>query len=294
MRILVACPECNRRYDASKRKIGSRFRCLCGEILTVRPPREQESAVIRCSSCGSPREQSDNRCGFCGADFTIHERDLHTVCPQCLARVSDRARYCSHCGCTLTADMAAGEQSEMSCPCCGEEAKLASRQLTASRVSVLECPHCAGLWLSAGSFKTLRDQVAEQKTHVDISMTPSGQPRMKLAYKQERVRYRKCIVCGKMMHRRQYGRGSGVILDTCREHGIWFDEGELHQVLEWIRLGGRTDRPVVPGEKAEREPSVESRLSDETIRRAYVRERPRDFLDEVFDGLFTAFGNFLD
>ena len=40
------------------------------------------------------------------------------------------------------------------------------------------------------------------------------------------------------MHRRNYGRKSGVILDTCRQHGVWFDQGELDSVLEWIRHGG--------------------------------------------------------
>jgi hypothetical protein len=30
-----------------------------------------------------------------------------------------------------------------------------------------------------------------------------------------------------------------VIVDTCREHGIWLDGGELRQLLEWTRAGGQ-------------------------------------------------------
>ena len=40
------------------------------------------------------------------------------------------------------------------------------------------------------------------------------------------------------MHRRNYGRRSGVLVDTCRSHGIWFDPEELEAVLRWIRSGG--------------------------------------------------------
>ena len=51
--------------------------------------------------------------------------------------------------------------------------------------------------------------------------------------------YRPCPECGKLMHRRNYGRKSGVILDTCAAHGIWFDLGELDRVLGWVHGGGR-------------------------------------------------------
>jgi Zn-finger nucleic acid-binding protein len=40
------------------------------------------------------------------------------------------------------------------------------------------------------------------------------------------------------MNRRNYGRRSGVIVDVCTEHGVWFDFGELSRILAWIRDGG--------------------------------------------------------
>ena len=40
------------------------------------------------------------------------------------------------------------------------------------------------------------------------------------------------------MTRRHYGRGSGVIIDVCREHGVWFDPDELPRILAWVRSGG--------------------------------------------------------
>ena len=40
------------------------------------------------------------------------------------------------------------------------------------------------------------------------------------------------------MNRANYGRKSGVIIDSCRQHGLWFDAHELGGILHWIRAGG--------------------------------------------------------
>ena len=40
------------------------------------------------------------------------------------------------------------------------------------------------------------------------------------------------------MNRKLHGRRSGVIIDSCRDHGIWLDAGELRQLMEWTRAGG--------------------------------------------------------
>ena len=40
------------------------------------------------------------------------------------------------------------------------------------------------------------------------------------------------------MNRVNYARRSGVVLDVCKEHGIWFDKDELRRVLAFISEGG--------------------------------------------------------
>jgi Zn-finger nucleic acid-binding protein len=40
------------------------------------------------------------------------------------------------------------------------------------------------------------------------------------------------------MTRMNFGRRSGIIIDACRAHGVWFDRGELDAILEFVRLGG--------------------------------------------------------
>jgi hypothetical protein len=43
-----------------------------------------------------------------------------------------------------------------------------------------------------------------------------------------------------MMNRRNFGRRSGVIVDVCRSHGVWFDPSELTSVLAFVARGGIT------------------------------------------------------
>jgi Zn-finger nucleic acid-binding protein len=40
------------------------------------------------------------------------------------------------------------------------------------------------------------------------------------------------------MNRMNYAHCSGVIIDICRPHGIWFDRDQLRQIIEFIRAGG--------------------------------------------------------
>jgi Zn-finger nucleic acid-binding protein len=42
------------------------------------------------------------------------------------------------------------------------------------------------------------------------------------------------------MNRINYSRRSGVIVDICPGHGIWFDHGELARILGWIKDGNWT------------------------------------------------------
>src|SRR5260221_12423466 len=70
MRLLVACPKCNRQYDASALAIGKRFRCHCGTVLSVQEPRGHDAAVVCCAYCGAPRADGAPTCAYCGADFT--------------------------------------------------------------------------------------------------------------------------------------------------------------------------------------------------------------------------------
>lgn len=230
MRLLVACPACKLRYDATGRRVGSRFHCSCGEVVTIEQPNSHEARVVHCAGCGAAREQNTKACGYCGADFTIHEADLDTVCPGCLARVSDRARYCHYCATPLSADVVAGDKTELPCPCC-EGRRLYSRHLGDPNVTALECRVCAGFWVGIHAFHEMLNAESRRPA------SAAGGPRT--SEPEGKRKYRKCPHCGGLMVRRQLGGGqSGIVLDLCGEHGLWFDADELARALAWIRAGG--------------------------------------------------------
>lgn len=239
MRRLVLCAACRRQYDASALGPGARFRCRCGATLEARQAPGHDAEAVRCSGCGATREKGATACGFCGSDFTLHERDLQTICPSCLARISDRARFCHHCATPIVPEESLGEATDRPCPACGKEHPLASRLLGHADVSSLECGRCAGLWLGNDAFDLLVTRARDRR---DPAPDPSAVRREATEARSEGApggpAYRPCPVCGRRMNRTNYGRRSGVLLDRCREHGFWFDAAELDAVLGWVRKGG--------------------------------------------------------
>ena len=248
MRFLVACPECHRQFDATQRPAGSAFPCSCGATVTVPRPQAHDAAVVRCSSCGAPREETEPACRFCGAEFTLHERDLDTLCPGCMARVSGRARFCHHCGTPILGDQAAAGESGYRCPTCPGERPLVSRRLGRANVAIFDCATCGGLWVEKEIFEVLADRARSGQlpegfgggapavaAAADVHPPePQQQPLQPL----QSLHYRPCVICGALMNRRNYGRKSGVIVDLCARHGIWFDLQELDRLLRWIHEGG--------------------------------------------------------
>jgi Zn-finger nucleic acid-binding protein len=57
-------------------------------------------------------------------------------------------------------------------------------------------------------------------------------------YPETSVQYVRCPVCGTTMNRKAFGRISGVVVDVCKAHGVWFDAGELAEVLAFVERGG--------------------------------------------------------
>jgi Zn-finger nucleic acid-binding protein len=95
---------------------------------------------------------------------------------------------------------------------------------------VLECRVCAGLWLDLALLHTLLEDEAKR---------PAGFiPTHRQPEPSAKVVYRKCIRCGQLMSRRNFGRTSSVMVDLCGAHGIWFDAEELSHLVNWMRAGG--------------------------------------------------------
>lgn len=299
MRVLVACTACTRQFDAAGLKVGSKFHCRCGELLRVPEPKAQDAAVVRCTSCAGPRTADATSCRYCGADFTIHEQDRETLCGHCMARISNRAKFCHHCGTAVVVDGKAGGASSMACPACPDGQKMHHRVLGSAEAeaALLECGRCGGLWIGQDRFRDLIDRVRgeglpepdteslleerKRKIQSTVKVSPDG------------PLYRRCPECREWMSRKNHGRSSGVIVDNCPDHGVWFDADELEALLRWIRQGGEllAARRQDEQRKQDRTRSaLQKPLPGEgESPYTWTHTRERDLLGGVIRGLFDLF-----
>lgn len=180
-----------------------------------------DAATLRCPSCGAPVAPEAVECGHCHAS-------LHPIrCSWCFGWTFTEARDCSHCG-----SRAEPSALKTTCPSCREP--LSSRRLGSASLS--GCAHCAGVWADAASFKTI---CADRETQSAYLGEGALIPRPPLSDPQDSpIVYRPCAVCGELMNRFNFANCSGVILDSCKPHGVWFDPDELRRIVEFIRGGG--------------------------------------------------------
>jgi Zn-finger nucleic acid-binding protein len=98
--------------------------------------------------------------------------------------------------------------------------------------SLLECGSCDGVWIDAADFERICAD-RESRAAVLHRWTTAPPPAM-----NQKVRYRPCVRCAKMMNRVNFGRLSGTVVDVCRGHGTFLDPGELHAIATFVEAGG--------------------------------------------------------
>lgn len=107
----------------------------------------------------------------------------------------------------------------MDCPVCQN----AMIVLEIEEVEIDYCTDCAGIWLDAGELDVLLEDF-EQAAAVLASFERADSDEMP----------RKCPICLKKMEKVRVGQTDGKreLIDRCKNsHGLWFDRGELQQVL---------------------------------------------------------------
>lgn len=237
--IIVQCNKCKHQYKVHDKRVGEKFACFCGNLLEVPSVKIHEASVIRCSSCGGARgEEAEPFCRYCGSSFTLHEQDLNTICPHCMTRISSKAKFCHFCATPIVADNLSYEKTTMPCPNCANE-KLHSRKMPGQVFSLKECDSCAGIWISVGVFEHLEQQA--QKEAASGTLIHAKEVVSNAYTRNETISltkfYKKCPQCKVIMQRKNYAGSSGVVVDVCHKHGMWFDIHELDEILEFIRSG---------------------------------------------------------
>jgi Zn-finger nucleic acid-binding protein len=97
--------------------------------------------------------------------------------------------------------------------------------------SVARCSQCGGFFVPNETF----DKMQERSDRV---IFPTGGGQRGKVEQESAVRYVRCPVCLNMMNRTNFARISGVIIDSCRGHGIWFDPDEMEKIMDFIARGG--------------------------------------------------------
>lgn len=120
------------------------------------------------------------------------------------------------------------------------------------------CEACAGRFLSReGAERLLGDVALREQLLADLPVEPYALDLV--------VTYLPCPVCDTRMNRRQYGRHSRVVVELCREHGVWFEKGGLRTALAYVKEGGLV--------RAEKEEEAEARAREVAARADAIREK---------------------
>ena len=101
------------------------------------------------------------------------------------------------------------------------------------------CRRCGGVWIGNETLDGLVEAAASTGERVTVAGTGTVHRRqLPTGTMTGPIVYRRCAECNTPMTRRNFARISGVIVDTCGQHGTFFDAGELEDVLAFVQSGG--------------------------------------------------------
>jgi len=121
----------------------------------------------------------------------------------------------------------------MLCPACGVDMFV----LEFERVEIDWCPRCAGVWLDSGELE-LVGRRAGVIGHELLTALQAERGR------QSAGERRRCPICRKSLLEVEADTDPPIVLDRCpREHGLWFDRGELQAVVK--AAGAEEDNVLV-------------------------------------------------
>jgi len=102
------------------------------------------------------------------------------------------------------------------------------------------CPSCGGLFVSARDWTEL---LANASTvEAAIIDTTEAAP----LSKTQLFPLANCPACRTEMERATFAARSGICVDVCIVHGIWFDAGELFETIRWLSEGSPLTLPENP------------------------------------------------
>lgn len=167
--------------------------------------------MANCSNCAAPLPPNSIKCDYCGSRNDIDLKGVHYN----TTHESDSERLCPRCGISLeTIDL-----------------KIDGRFL------IERCEQCLGLFFDPGELEAVLQATVSNVFTINRKQLDSLNAAT--ISNEYGVTYIKCPVCAKIMNRVNFGVKSGVIIDRCKDHGVWLDGGELRRLFEWMKAGGK-------------------------------------------------------
>ena len=229
--MIVECPACESRYDVTGRPAGTKARCRCGQLFLLPDP-PQSAKALSCPQCGGNVKSGTSSCEFCEAALLVK------ACPRCFARIFHGAKHCNDCGAEVHVPANANEDGsakQLACPRCEASPTMEARLVGDTLMD--ECPDCHGIWLDLAAVTRLVKERRQVSTEAVLGMGGPQGSSAPVSMPPGRV-YVKCPECDQVMNRTNFAKRSGIIIDSCRGHGTWFDADELPRVVEFVMNGG--------------------------------------------------------
>ncbi|MBL8182402.1 MAG: zf-TFIIB domain-containing protein [Blastocatellia bacterium] len=179
--------------------------------------------ALNCPNCGSAVESDRTQCQFC------RSRLKTMACPACMGLMFEGSKFCGHCG-KRAVETAVTDVTKLgNCPRC----KTGLDLLKIGETTLRECERCDGMWADVETFEHLCSRGEEQSAVLGFI----GE-RDRTVEPLATVSYVPCPDCSQLMNRSNFAKASGVIIDICKQHGVWFDASELQRIIEFIQKGG--------------------------------------------------------
>jgi Zn-finger nucleic acid-binding protein len=223
--MIVACPACDSRYDVSGYAVGQQLRCRCGTVF-VREAASAQAGQLACPHCGAGVAPTSATCEHCSSELLLK------ACPRCMHRVFHGHKHCPDCGAELDVAAEGTVRPDLPCPRC----TTALHARLVGDIVIDECGTCLGLFLDQVAIKRVIEDRAQARAEALLGALPRTQTQ--LAPRPGEKMYVRCPACQTLMNRRQFASGAGVVVDVCKQHGTFFDAGELPAIVEFVMKGG--------------------------------------------------------
>lgn len=249
---LLSCGQCKRQLDVTALELGDEVQCVCDALHVVGEPKLVQIRGLACGRCGGTLAEGDTSCSYCRAALAPAEREVTTLCPVCATRLPDGSAHCMKCGVSLRAAAVPALPRGGECPRCRGDLRVH----LLPDAEVIECGDeggCGGIWCTRETFERLMQNVRQAVHRGEVGAPQDSEKVESIGVPSGAARaYVPCLTCGDLMQRRQYrfqGKPSRIVIDVCRNHGVWFDRDELPGVLAFIR-SCMTDGAGAKGSKA--------------------------------------------